>query len=91
MIILYCAIAILVTMAYLYIPAVCLYGIVRLQMDGTPSDTICNPFFGLKKVSMKTGLIAWSMQVLYLGVIVSDLYFCYFHGTHPFFFDFLNL
>lgn len=89
--ILYWSITILTIAAYIYIPCVCLYGIVRLKIEGTPANIICNPFLGLKKVSQKTGFIAWGIQCLYLGVILSDFVSNYLHGTHPFFFDWFLL
>ncbi|MDE6561617.1 MAG: hypothetical protein K2K75_09565 [Muribaculaceae bacterium] len=91
MMILYWSIAILTVIVYIYVPSVCLYGIVRLYNEDTPSDIICNPFFGLKKVSQRTGFIAWGIQCLYLGVILSDLVSNYLHGTHPFFFDWFTV
>ena len=88
MMIIYWAIAILVMLAYIYIPCVCLYGALRLGIDGSPLNVVCNPFFGVKKVSQKTGKIAWTIQILYLGAILSALAFCHLKGTHPFFLDF---
>ncbi|MDE6632204.1 MAG: hypothetical protein K2K23_04320 [Muribaculaceae bacterium] len=91
MMILYWSIAILTMIAYVYIPCVCLYGIVKLHIDESPTNIISNPFFGLKKVSQKTGFIAWGIQCLYFGFILSDIVFNYLHGTHPFFFDYFSL
>ena len=87
MMILYWSITILTMVAYIYIPCVCLYGIVRLHIEGTSANVIRNPFFGLKKVSKNAGSIAWTIQCLYLGVILFDLISNYLHGTHPYFFD----
>lgn len=91
MMILYWTVAILGMLAYIYIPCVCLYGIVRLQIEGIPTNIICNPFFGLKKVSQKTGFIVWGVQFLYLGAILFELSSHYLHGTHPYFFDYFDL
>lgn len=88
MMILYWTIAILTMATYVYIPCVCLYGIVRLHIDDSPDHIICNPFFGLRKVSRKTGFIAWGIQCLYLGAILCDIVSNYLHGTPPFFFDY---
>ena len=85
------AIAILMAMVYIYIPCVCLYGIVSVLEKESIDEVICNPFFGLKKTSVKTGFIAWVLQCLFLGVIVSEFYLYRFHGMHPFFLDYLHL
>ena len=88
---LFYAIAILMAVLYIYIPVVCLYGIVKLMEKEPIDNVICNPFFGLRKTSLKTGFIAWVMQCLFLGGIISDLYLYHFHGMHPFFLDYLSL
>lgn len=84
-------IAILQMMVYIYIPCVCFFCIIRLLEREPIDDIICNPFFKIKKVSLKTGFIVWLIQISFLGVIFSDYYFYRFHGLHPFFFDLLNL
>ena len=85
------AIAILMAMVYIYIPCVCLYGIASVLEEESIDEVIRNPFFGIKKTSVKTGFIAWVLQCLFLGVIVSEFYLYRFHGMHPFFLDYLHL
>ena len=84
-------IAVIMLMVYVYMPFVCLYGMVKLLARGCTEDLMCNPFFGIKKVSPKTGSIVWAMQFLYLGFILSEFYFYFAHDTHPFFLDYLTL
>lgn len=70
--ILWCA-AMLQWFSFIYLPAVMLYGITRMTVQSDIMVTVCSPFFGIKKVSLKTGFIIWMVQSLLFGAILYDI------------------
>lgn len=83
-------VAILELMAYIYIPCACLYGIVRLLTSESVEQTLTNPFFGIKKVSLKAGCLVWGVQALYLGGILCMMYECHQNGSKPMVFSMIG-
>lgn len=82
--------AVVMILVYVYVPCTCIYGIAVLLADGFTEKLMCNPFLGIKKVSLKQGAIAWAVQFMFLGVMFAEFYFYFAHDTHPFFMDFYN-
>ena len=50
-------VAVIQWLLFAYMPLTALYGILRLIARPDVIDTICSPFLGLKKVSVKSGFI----------------------------------
>ncbi|MDE5875854.1 MAG: hypothetical protein K2H15_09415 [Muribaculaceae bacterium] len=73
MIILLWCMAIIQWALFLYLPIAGLYGIIRLTMEPDITATICSPFLGIKKVSLKYGFIAWMAQAFFLSIVIYDL------------------
>ena len=71
-VILWCA-AILQWLCYIYLPTVMIYGVIRMMAQQDVTATICSPFMGIKKVSMKSGFIIWMVRVMFLGVVLYDI------------------
>lgn len=71
-ILLWCA-AILQWVSFIYLPAVILYGITRMIVQTDIIATICSPFFGIKKVSLKSGFIIWMIQAAIFGAILYEI------------------
>ena len=68
-VILWCA-AILQWLSYIYLPLGMMYGVIRMMEQHDVTATICSPFLGIKKVSMKSGFIIWMVQVMFFGVVL---------------------
>ena len=68
-VILWCA-AILQWLCFIYLPAVMMYGVMRMIIQQDVTATICSPFLGIRKVSMKSGFIIWMVQAIYFGVVL---------------------
>lgn len=83
MIILIWVVAILQWLMFIYLPIVGLYGIIRMLAQPDVTATICSPFLGIKKVSIKNGFIIWMIQVLFLGIVLYDLTDWYRLGINP--------
>ena len=71
-VILWC-VAILQWLCFIYLPAVMMYGVIRMMAQQDVTTTICSPFLGIKKVSMKSGFIIWMVRVMFLGVVLYDI------------------
>ena len=67
-VILWC-VAILQWLCFIYLPAVMMYGVMRMIIQQDVTATICSPFLGIRKVSMKSGFIIWMVQAIYFGVL----------------------
>ena len=68
-VILWC-VAILQWLCFIYLPAVMMYGVMRMIIQQDVTATICSPFLGIRKVSMKSGFIIWMVQAIYFGVVL---------------------
>ena len=68
-VILWC-VAILQWLCFIYLPAVMMYGVMRMIIQQDVTATICSPFLEIRKVSMKSGFIIWMVQAIYFGVVL---------------------
>jgi len=69
----------------IYLPVVGLYGIIRLQIDPDPLNTVSAPFLGMgKKLSLKKGILIWMIQLMMLGVVLMQYFLWYRGGDCPF-------
>ena len=66
-------VAVIQWLLFAYMPLTALYGILRLIARPDVIDTICSPFLGLKKVSVKSGFIIWMVQMMLFGVVLYDI------------------
>ena len=66
-------VAVIQWLLFAYLPLTALYGILRLIARPDVIDTICSPFLGLKKVSVKSGFIIWMVQMMLFGVVLYDI------------------
>lgn len=82
-VILWC-VAILQWLSFIYLPAVILYGITRMIVQSNIMATVCSPFLGFKKVSLKTGFIIWMVQALLFGAILHEIIQLVRLGVNPF-------
>lgn len=78
-----CIVAIIQWSLFIYIPVVAFYGIMRMMIQPDVTNTLCSPFLGIKKVSLKSGLIIWMVQTVFLGVVLYDLYQWFHFGINP--------
>lgn len=76
---------------YVYSPTVCLYGIIRFMETDSPLSTICNPFFGIKKVALKNGCLIWSVQIALMAVTLCEFFVYQTTERKPIIFNLLNL
>lgn len=65
-------VAVIQWLLYAYLPLTALYGILRSTLRPNVIDTICSPFLGLKKVSVKSGFIIWMVQIMLFGFVLND-------------------
>lgn len=70
--ILWC-VAILQWLSFIYLPAVALYGVIRMTVHPDVMETIRSPFLGIKKVSIKSGFIIWMIQATLSGVVLYEI------------------
>lgn len=69
----------------IYLPVVGLYGLIRLQIDSDPLNTIRAPFLGMgNKLSLKKGILIWMIQLMMLGVVLMQYAMWHRGGECPF-------
>ena len=76
-------VAVIQWLLFAYMPLTALYGILRLIARPDVIDTICSPFLGLKKVSVKSGFIIWMMQMMLFGFVLNDIIQWIRFGINP--------
>lgn len=76
-------VAVIQWLLFAYMPLTALYGILRLILRPDVIDTICSPFLGLKKVSVKSGFIIWMVQMMLFGFVLNDIIQWIRFGINP--------
>lgn len=69
---------------YVYLPIVCLIGLIMILANEDSDSCIPNPYFGIIKVSKKKGVLIWSFRLVLLGAILLGYANWYYYGEDPF-------
>lgn len=64
--------AILQRIMYFVIPAMAIYGIVRVCASSNIESIIRSPFLGLVQIGYKRGLLVWMLCFIFVGIILHD-------------------
>lgn len=75
---------ILLWLMLIYIPLVCLAGVIASCISGNATTVMHNPYFGLVNVSPNKGILIWSIRLVLLGAVLCLYSEWYRKGLNPF-------